>query len=93
MESNPRLLDARAWSGSWCLIRINDFVSRIGRGERLLILISDPKVIDDLLRVLEAKGDLIMELTDREDYVELLIRRGEHGSPGSADHGDRPTEK
>ena len=85
MGSNPRLLDARAWSGSWCLIRINDFVSRIGRGERLRILISDPKVIDDLLRVLAAKGDLIMERTDREDHVELLIRRGEHRNPGSTD--------
>lgn len=81
MESNPRLLDARAWSGSWCLIRINDFISRISRGERLRILISDPKVIDDLLRVLEAKGDLVMELADRDDHVELLIRRGEHSAP------------
>ena len=69
-ESPARLLDARAWHGPWCLLKIRGFQSSLEPGSLLRILIDDPQTARDLTLFLEKQGHLVLE----NNSGEMLVR-------------------
>ena len=68
-RTSARLLDARAWHGPWCLLKIRGFQSRLAPGSLVRILIEDPQTAKDLALFLEKQGHLILERTQSEMLV------------------------
>ena len=68
-KKSARLLDARAWHGPWCLLKIRGFQSRLAPGTLVRILIDDLQTARDLALFLEKQGHQILEKTNGEMLV------------------------
>ena len=74
--SGPRRLDARTWSGPWCLLKIISHLKRLPPGGRLEVWVKDPMAVAVLPRLLPANDSRLVQTRDHGGYHSFLIQRG-----------------
>ncbi|MCD6297491.1 MAG: sulfurtransferase TusA family protein [Deltaproteobacteria bacterium] len=71
-----RVLDLRGWSCPWCIVKAKSWLKRMGPGEILEVMSTDPEVQETFPHVLERSKDHVIRIEQKKDFFRLLIRRG-----------------
>ncbi len=75
-EKDPDLrLDARQFSAAWSILKLGPMLRSLEPGQVLELLGTDPKLLDDLPRVLQKSGALVLRVEQRSDHCRFLISR------------------
>lgn len=71
----PNKLDARVWSGPWCLLKIINRLVNMERGAHLEVWVDDPVAVAALPRLLKANDHKLISTQDRGDFQSFYIQR------------------
>ncbi len=71
-----RVIDLRGVSCPWSILKAKSQLTLLEPGEVLKVLVTDPKMLVDLPRVLGQKGHQLMEIQKRSGFSQLYVRRG-----------------
>jgi tRNA 2-thiouridine synthesizing protein A len=70
------LLDGRGWTCAWCILKAENRLKLMKPGQVLEVLCTDPKIIQDLPKVLISHGDQLIQVDENSDHFRLHLRRG-----------------
>ncbi|MBW1707711.1 MAG: sulfurtransferase TusA family protein [Deltaproteobacteria bacterium] len=73
---SDKVLDLRGWSCPWCIVKAKSWLRRMGPGEILEVISTDPEVQKNFPQVLETGRDEVIRVEQHKKYYRLLIRRG-----------------
>lgn len=71
-----KVLDGRGWTCAWCILKSKSQLKLVKPGQVLEVLITDPRIIKDLPKVLRPHGDELIQVDEHSDYFRLHLRRG-----------------
>ncbi len=73
-EKDPDLqLDARQFSAAWSILKLGPMLRSLEPGQVLELLGTDPKLLNDLPRVLQKSGARVLRVEQRSDYFRFLV--------------------
>jgi tRNA 2-thiouridine synthesizing protein A len=86
LERQPEmLLDGRGWTCAWCILKTESRLKLMEPGQVLEVLCSDPRIIEDLPKVLRSHGDELIRVDEHSDHFRLHLRRGLAAEPHSSE--------
>jgi tRNA 2-thiouridine synthesizing protein A len=70
------ILDGRGWTCTWCILKSESHLKVMKPGQVLELLCTDPRIIQDLPKVLRSHGDELIQVDEHSDHFRLYLRRG-----------------
>ena len=66
-------LDARQFSAAWSILKLGPMLRSLETGQVLELLATDPKLLNDLPRVLQKSGARVLRVEQRSDHFRFMI--------------------
>jgi TusA-related sulfurtransferase len=71
-----RVLDLSGWSCPWCIVKAKSWLRRMGSGEVLEVISTDPEVQETFTHVLGTGLDRVIRVERHKTYYRILVQRG-----------------
>ena len=67
------LIDTVSWLS---LLKCKDVLSKMSMGDVVEVLIKDPEVIEDLVKIINRSQDQLLQTISEEDHYRIRIKKG-----------------
>ena len=59
-----------------CLLKCKSFLEEMKSGNFLEVLVQDPEVVEDLVKIIERSKDQIVKVETEDEYFRIQIEKG-----------------
>lgn len=59
-----------------CLLKCKSFLDEMKSGNSLEVLVQDPEVVEDLLKIIERSKDQVIKVETEDEYFRVHIEKG-----------------
>jgi TusA-related sulfurtransferase len=59
-----------------CLLKCKSFLEEMKAGNSLEVLVQDPEVVEDLLKIIERSKDRVVKVEPEDEYFRIHIEKG-----------------
>jgi TusA-related sulfurtransferase len=60
-----------------CLLKCKSVLARMAVGVELAVLLRDPEIVEDLLKIVERSHDRLVQCDKQGDYFRIILKKGE----------------
>lgn len=69
-------IDLRGVVSPVCLLKCKSMLAKINGGDVLEVILQDPEVVEELVKIVERSEDKIIDQQKEEDYYRINIQKG-----------------
>ncbi len=60
-----------------CLLKCKSVLAKLGTGDVLEVLVQDPEVVEELIKIIERSQDQVLNSKREGDHYRILLKKGE----------------
>ncbi len=69
-------IDLRGILSPVCLLKCKSMLAKINCGDVLEVLLQDPEVVEELIKIVDRSKDQVVNQQKEEDYYRIYIQKG-----------------